>query len=187
MTIELRVNVERDAGGQPIAVEIDKTFHDSAVVGPGDRVEWVCSNCPEGTEFAVENLHFAGDLDRLVDMFSETEGRDERQQLSRTLQAQRASLEEPLDQQARQEQEVLRLVSALKTTLAPDPSHPLFGDWSPPSRFVPANEAIPSPRAVLGVGDGFWKFTWKVRLTGDRASERSWDPCIYGHRPPPGT
>ena len=57
-TVELHAGLSAD-GRQ---VVIDETHHDSAGVRAGDRIEWVC-RCPEGAEFTVENLHYAGALD----------------------------------------------------------------------------------------------------------------------------
>lgn len=190
-TIKLKVHLIKDEGGKPTGVKIDKTFHDSGVVSPGDQIAWVC-DCPEGTEFTVEKLHFAGDLDQLVDLFSQTESEDEIERLSQALQAGEASpggkeeakAEEAVGQEAIQDEEVRRLVTALKSTLAPDQARPLFENWSPPAEFVRGTETIRSTPVAQGIGHGLWKFTWRVRLTGTE-TEESWDPCIYGHESKP--
>ena len=185
-TIQLKVHLMKDEGGKPIGVEIDKAFHDSGVVGPGDRIAWICE-CPEGTEFRVEKLHFAGDLDYLVDLFSETESKKQVERLSETLQAPGAAAKagEAGGQKAGQGEEARRLVAALKSTLAPDESRLLFENWSPSDDWARPTETIPSTPVARGIGHGIWKFTWRVRLIGNEASEKSWDPCIYGHESKP--
>jgi len=91
-----------------------------------------------------------------------------------------AAAEGPGGQEARQDEVVRRLIEALKSTLTPEQPRPLFENWSP-SGFVRAKEVIRSTPAGQIKGDQLWKFTWKVRLTGNPATEQSWDPCLYGH------
>jgi hypothetical protein len=75
---ELWVRVVEDAAGNK-KVEIDRSeeHHDSVVVEPGDRITWACLDasapeteprpCPADVEFAIDELHYVGDLEQLVE------------------------------------------------------------------------------------------------------------------------
>jgi len=192
-TVRLKVDPVKDGKGNLIGVKIDQSHHDSGVVEPGDRIVWVC-DCPEGAEFAVEKLHFAGDLDKLVDVLSRTgdDGRSELDRLGQALESLQRSLPAPQgqemvadklwDQEAKPEgdRQLLGFTAValqnLRETLVPEQSHPLFENWSPPSRFVRARETIRSAPVAQGIGHELWKFTWKVRVKGHPKSESSRSP-----------
>lgn len=145
------------------AVEINKHNHELPIVGPGQRVEWVCL-CDEGLEFTVADLRPVLHLERLAD-------HDTMQWLKVAMKGDSEAGSEgrlqALDALARENAGSLRDVTD---------SWPLkIGeDEFTDETFV----SLPVPQDVQHI---LWKFTWKVRRQGDPASVVEWDPHIETH------
>lgn len=147
-TIGLKV-VETATGG----LEIDDSYHDTAVVFRGDRVEWKC-DCPEGTEFTVDRLHLLKDLEH-------EQGPDE---------GEAAAPPGPCDTAAERSAAVAHPLFGEWTPPGRD------------DRWVAGDGSFRSAPVARGAVDhGVWKFRWKVRRAGEPDSAVCWDPHIFGH------
>jgi hypothetical protein len=141
-----------------------------------------------GVEFTVENIHFLGDLDDVVDALlaagltdaDRTGGFIEGLEATT---AQPAALAEgglPSDPRLAETAAALRSLRAAFASPSGGDAYEaprLFDRWKPPGFTRAAERIVTDPVGKLD-RTGLWKFTWKVRLAG---SEDSWDPHIIGH------
>lgn len=189
--IAIRATLVEDENGKQ-RVQIDRSYHNSAFVQPGDRITWVCE-CPPGTEFAVEGLRFAADLEEVAELMFRVGINDpgRLETLTRDLELVQLQLRagetrHQASQKAQRQPQVERVIGSaltvikdLQATLAEGRPRALFDSWSNPG-FVDGANPIQSAAVAEAIGHGLWKFTWRVRLKGEPESEDIWDPCIYG-------
>lgn len=158
-------------------VVIDKDHHMTAVVGPGERVEWACVCDPE-LEFTIADLRPILDLEALTE-----------EDMAALDQAMRGGPE--AGPEARME--VLKGLAPAPAAAPPAPSKALdeggpsagrFGWTSGVGRDSFTDRPILSLPVPADAGLVVWKYTWRVRRKGDPASEAVWDPHIVTH---PGT
>jgi hypothetical protein len=190
-TKTIEVHAVAHDGGARVEILKDRAHHDSVVVEPGDRIAFICSDCPQGAEFTVEDIHFLGDLDDVVDALLAAGLTDPARTgaLIEGLEATTATTAQPAALAAglpATDPRLAETATALRSLRAAFPSPPgggeyeaprLFDRWTPPGFTRAADRIVTDPVAKLD-RTGLWKFTWKVRLAG---SEDSWDPHIIGH------
>ncbi len=197
-----------DAGSGNRRVDIDESKHDSAVVGPGDRVVWIC-HCPAGTEFTVEDLHFVGDLEDLAEKLSLRQAPLAEDELNRTMEQMRAQAAGPGAAAAAGPGEaaapeplvggrirfepvggMLLVMKDFETAAPGERGRSLFVgrargaqslDFEHAPAFNDAARPMRSTRVAPGLGHELWKFTWRVQLIGDPESADTFDPHIFGH------
>lgn len=156
-------------------IEIHKEPHETAIVGPGQRVKWACV-CGDGLEFTIADLRPMFDIDHLIKLYMEAqdeatggEGAAEAEDPTKVLE---------------------RLAPAF--FMAPRAHYQAQENGTGPpdvtrgwSSGVGENEftdgTFLSPRVPTGIGHILWKFTWRVRRQGDPGSVVEWDPHIETH------
>lgn len=161
-------------------VVIDKEHHMTAVVGPGERVEWACV-CDPGLEFTVAELRPILDLEALTE---------------HDMAALDRAMRRDSEAEAEARMEVLQgLAPAYDAVPAPSkgrddagPSPGRFGWTSGVGTDAFTDRSILSPPVPQGVGLVLWKFTWRVRPKGDPNPDHEavWDPHILTHQGPAG-
>lgn len=168
--------LELEANWENGDVVINDEHHMTAIVGPGDRVEWACRCDPE-LEFTVTDLRPILDLDHLTtpDMMEALEaaikegpesGTEGRLEALETLAP--AFFAAPRAQyQAEQN--------------AGGPSD-VPGGWSSGvGEDAYTDGTFVSPPVPQGAGLVLWKFTWRVRHKEDHSKSSEWDPHIVTH------
>lgn len=171
-----RVEVHATLDGETVVIHKDHP-HSTAVVGPGERVEWVC-RCDPGLEFTVADLRPMVDLDLLTDLYMKAQ--------------EQVATGEGVDG-AEDPASLLEKLAPAFFALSPGQggltAEPAYGPrpWSlgvGPDEFTSGSGRLVSDPVPQRVGFVLWKFTWRVRRVGVPGSEVEWDPHIATH---PGT
>lgn len=155
-------------------VVIHKDHHTTAIVGPGERVEWACL-CDPDLEFAVADLRPMLDLDHLTELYMD---------------AQDQAMREGATVGAEDPTRVLEGLASAFFPAEPGPYQWPTGERPAAGRFewtsgvqgdAFTDGTILSPPVPQGARLVLWKFTWKVRRKGDPSREAVWDPHILTH------
>lgn len=176
-------------GGISIVTDV----HETALVRPGDRVDWVCECSPE-IQFAISEPEAVLEVEKLLEAVvakREDWSREAVTELAGRLpEAAAYELEESSETRAGQvddENYPIAAARELLEAIAPAlPERPEPGrqparlfDGDVPREFVDANGTIRSPAVRANPGDRMWKFAWKFRLKDDPQVQKEWDPHLY--------
>ncbi len=152
---EIGVSARLDKDGK-IKIDKDEAHHETAVVKPGDEIAWICRDCPDGTEFSVEDLHLVANVEQMVEVLSKPVPPDSPGE------ADEGDSREPyIDGEI-----ALEWVDG-ELVIIRDPGGPKLVGWAPPAGFKAKGERIVTQLPV-GLPHGVYKFTWKVRYQDTR-------------------
>lgn len=164
--------------------------HETVLVRPGERVEWVC-DCPSEIQFAITEPEAVLELEELPvvakredwsrEAVTELAGRlpkaaaDELEETSKTRAGEVGDEKDPI---AAAREFLEAIAPALPMRPKPGQQPPRLFDGDVPREFVDADGAIQSPAVRANPGHRFWKFSWKFRLTADPSVQTVWDPHL---------